>query len=270
MNLSFKLLTGFLVVVLAVSGFLIYFFVGVDLATLTLDSVKKQEPVLVVRVDTLNDKATFEEYGNVFLHPRDALIAQTSGQTIYLGKSGLTAAGSQDFDGGIVTIHAIEEGRQFVDLVTSLTFLELKNGLAPMASNQLVIVGNYEEELHLRSENLLLFATVSAPSTRDFRELLLSSRADEFGSTLYLSEAITTQSVGHSSYNILAIVGFDSQLLMNDWMQDFERRSQFALATLENLMDYAIITLGRVVERRVVANETSPPSSVDNSTDSNP
>ena len=243
MSLVVRLLLGFLIALLAILGFLIHRYVGFDLAKLSLDSQRKEEPLLIFRIDRLSPSMSYEDYARVFLEPRNALLLTEGAERLYRGRVNLLVEGSNRYENNVVSIHRVSQGDDFVQLKTSPAYIILDNDIEEFAENHVEILGQTQRPIEFSEVTLVVLCNVALDHVEFFNESLARTLETQLGSLIYSSPTIQLRSEISESFNYVAILGFENKVLMGDWVLNPARRSIFALQTSQ-ISNLVIFSLG--------------------------
>ena len=242
MALTIRLLIGFLVVLGSVLAFLIYQFVGLDLAKLSLDSERKKLPAVVVRLDSLAKDVDEKDYLRDFLLPREAMIIQDIGSRVFLGRLGVLADGSMSSQDTLVSIHWVPQGEQVVQVVTSPEYIVLENGVLPMSTKRLELLGAVEGKVELGEHLIMVLASVRSTAVESVGQVFEETLQSHAGQLKYQSTTIQLSAFAHEKLNYVAILQFESKPNVNDWLLDVNRKSRFVLHApqIESLMMFSL------------------------------
>lgn len=244
MALTVRLLIAFLLMLLIVLGYLIYEFVGFDLAKLSLDADKKESPLIIVRVDVLRPDVDEDRYRTDFLEPRHKMLTHTESARLLYGRVELLAAGPEKFVDNLVTIHAVPKGEQFVQLITSPEYIVLENGVSGFGTQHFEFLGKLRELSEFQGYLLLIFVNLASSEPESFSEFLRKALEPQGGVLLY-SDSVTQLSGKESKFfNYFGVASFGNELLVKDWLLDVQRKSLFSLQS-HIIQDLTMFTVAR-------------------------
>lgn len=258
MALTARMLIAFLLLLLIVLGYLIYEYVGFDLAKLSLDADKKQSPLMIVRVDVLRPDAEVGEYRTDFLEPRHKMLTRDQGSRLFDGQVDLLAAGPEKFVDNLVTIHTVPQGDQFIQLITSPEYIVLENGVSDVGDQHVEFLGDATEPSELEGYLLLVLANLGAADSKSFSEFLRQALEPQGGVLLYADAVIQLSSEETKVFNYFAIASFSNELLVKDWLLDVERKSLFSLQS-HTLQDLVMFTVSGDMEKSPNTHELQIP-----------
>ena len=248
MALTARMLIAFLLLLLIVLGYLIYEYVGFDLAKLSLDADKKQSPLMIVRVDVLRPDAEVRKYRTDFLEPRHKMLTRDQGSRLFDGQVDLLAVGPEKFVDNLVTIHTVPQGDQFIQLITSPEFIVLENGVADVGDQHVEFLGDANKPSELEGFLLLVLANLGAADSKSFSEFLGQALEPQGGVLVYADAVIQLSSEETKLFNYFAIASFSNELLVKDWLLDVERKSLFTLQS-HILQDLVMFTVSGDMEK---------------------
>ena len=249
MALTARMLIAFLLLLLIVLGYLIYEYVGFDLAKLSLDADKKQSPLIIVRVDVLSPDAEIGKYRTDFLEPRHKMLTRDQGSRLFDGRVDLLAAGPEKFVGNLVTIHTVPQGDQFVQFITSPEYIVLENGVSDFGDQHVEFLGDAAEPSKLEGYLLLVLANLGAADSKSFSRFLQQALEPQGGMLLYADSVIQLSSEDTKLFNYFAVASFSNELLVKDWLLDVQRKSLFTLQS-HVIQDLVMFTVsGKMQER---------------------
>ena len=229
MALTARLLIAFLVLLLFVLGYLIYEYVGFDLAKLSIDADKKQNPLIIVRVDVLSPDAEVGVYRTNFLEPRHKMLTRDQGSRLFDGRVDLLATGPEKFVDNLVTIHSVPKGEQFVQLITSPEYIVLENGVSEFGNQHVEFLGDAKELTEFEGYLLLVLAKLGTDEWESFSGFLGQALEPQGGVLLYADGVIQLSSKETELFNFFAVASFGNELLVKDWLLDVQRKSLFSL-----------------------------------------
>ena len=237
-----KVVVGLSVAFVGVLGIAVYFWIGFDIAKLTIDAEMTQTPVIVVRVDAVDSANHSNELDRLYLKPRSRIYLNEGGSNIHESEVEYVAAGPADYESAKVSISVLPAGQIYLDLITEPDTLLLEQAVTSDQTFFNEYVAPLSQPIE-SSQNVLLALAAIEPEADSALNSMVSDSIEAFGAQVVLAKNVHTMR-GHEKYpfNHVMLVSFPNSYLRGEWLLSHNRKTLFALQH-EWLHDYALLVL---------------------------